>query len=155
MCGVYGEHWSPPEGDLFGRAARRFEDLGVGALLINCLPVGHVPGVLSWLRDFTALPLGVYPNLGHLSGERWPFNDAIGPAEYAALALRWRAEGAQIVGGCCGTTPEHVAEAAAALAGTRPGHERPTSIAHASGDEEAPPRPWLDERGRSPPRARA
>ena len=68
VCGVYGQHWGPPEGDLFGRAARRFEEMGVEALLINCLPVDHVPGIVSWLRDFTELPLGVYPNLGHLAG---------------------------------------------------------------------------------------
>lgn len=30
--GVCGEHWGGPEGDAFGRAARRFEELGVGAL---------------------------------------------------------------------------------------------------------------------------
>ena len=29
----------------------------------------------------------------------------IGPDEYAQLALAWREEGAQIIGGCCGTTP--------------------------------------------------
>ena len=32
VCGVYGEHWGGPEGDAFGRAARRFEEMGVGAL---------------------------------------------------------------------------------------------------------------------------
>ena len=104
VCGVYGQHWGPPEGDLFGRAARRFEEMGVEALLINCLPVDHVPGIVSWLRDFTELPLGVYPNLGHLSGPRWRFDDTIGPEAYAELARGWRDEGAQIIGGCCGVT---------------------------------------------------
>ena len=28
VCGVYGEHWGGPEGDAFGRAARRFEEMG-------------------------------------------------------------------------------------------------------------------------------
>jgi hypothetical protein len=56
---VYGEHWGGPEGDAFGRAARRFEEMGVGALAINCIPPDHVAGMLSWLRDFTDLPLGV------------------------------------------------------------------------------------------------
>ena len=148
VCGVFGQHWGPPEGDLFGRAARRFEELGVGALLVNCLPVDHVPGMLSWLRDFTGLPLGVYPNLGHLAGSLWRFDDEIGPAEYAELALRWRAEGAQIVGGCCGTTPEHLAAAGRALAGTRPGRERPAPTAPATSDGVLSGRPWLDERGR-------
>ncbi len=152
VCGVYGQHWGPPEGDLFGRAARRFEEMGVGALLINCLPVDHVPGLLSWLRDFTELPLGVYPNLGHLAGPLWRFDEEIGPEEYAELALGWRAEGAQIVGGCCGTTPEHLAAAARALAGTKPGRERREPTGATRGDEEdvaeAPAEPWVDERGR-------
>ena len=71
VCGVYGEHWGGPEGDAFGRAARRFEEMGVGALAINCLPPDHVTGMLAWLRDFTDLPLGVYPNLGYLSAAGW------------------------------------------------------------------------------------
>ena len=115
VCGVFGQHWGPPEGDLFGRAARKFEQMGVGALLINCLPVDHVPGIIPWLHDFTELPIGVYPNLGHLAGGRWRFDERIGPAEFAELALEWREEGAQIIGGCCGTTPEHIAAIAAIL----------------------------------------
>jgi S-methylmethionine-dependent homocysteine/selenocysteine methylase/SAM-dependent methyltransferase len=151
VCGVYGQHWGPPEGDLFGRAAHRFEEMGAGALLINCLPVDHVPGMLSWLRDFTALPLGVYPNLGHLAGSLWRFDDEVDAGRYAELALAWRAEGAQIVGGCCGTTPEHIAAAAEALADTKPGRERlPVAVPYGERvDLEPAGRPWLDERGRT------
>ena len=150
VCGVFGQHWGPPEGDLFGRAVRRFEELGVGALLVNCLPVDHVPGMLSWLREFTDLPLGVYPNLGHLAGQRWRFDESIGPQEFAALALAWRAEGAQIVGGCCGTTPEHIAAAAEALAGTTPGRERPrvAALREEGAEIEPPAGRWRDERDR-------
>jgi S-methylmethionine-dependent homocysteine/selenocysteine methylase/SAM-dependent methyltransferase len=150
VCGVFGQHWGPPEGDLFGRAARRFEQLGVGALLINCLPVDHVPGMLSWLRDFTALPLGVYPNLGHLTGDRWRFDDEIGPDEYAELALGWRDEGAQIVGGCCGVTPEHIEALVRALEGTKPGRGRPVPLEEslAAEWEAGPAEPWRDEAGR-------
>jgi hypothetical protein len=148
VCGVYGEHWGPPEGDLFGRAARRFEELGAGALLINCLPVDHVPGMLSWLRDFTDLPLGVYPNLGYLGGSSWRFDPRIGPADYADLATGWREEGAQIVGGCCGVTPEHIAAVAGALEGTSAGSKRVAPHPHAEGDRVAAPAPWTDGRGR-------
>ena len=125
VCGIYGEHWGGPEGDAFGRAARRFEQQGVGALLINCMPPDHVPGMVSWLRDFTDLPLGVYPNLGYLSAHGWRSETAIGGSEYAELALQWREEGAQIVGGCCGVGVEHVAAARAALADTKPGTAHP------------------------------
>nr|MBA3377176.1 homocysteine S-methyltransferase family protein [Actinomycetota bacterium] len=150
VCGVFGQHWGPPEGDLFGRAARRFEEMGVGALLINCLPVDHVPGMISWLRDFTELPLGVYPNLGHLLGSRWRFDEEIGPAAYAELALAWRDEGAQIIGGCCGVTPEHIAALATAVADTKPGHKRPPLDERllGRGPEPEPAEPWRDEQGR-------
>jgi S-methylmethionine-dependent homocysteine/selenocysteine methylase len=152
VCGVFGQHWGPPEGDLFGRAARRFEQMGVGALLINCLPVDHVAGMIPWLRDFTELPLGVYPNLGHLAGRSWRFDDRIGPEEFAQLALEWREEGAQIIGGCCGTTPAHIAAAARAVADTKPGRKRPSlpeldSDGKSARDEPAPA-PWRDEEGR-------
>jgi S-methylmethionine-dependent homocysteine/selenocysteine methylase/SAM-dependent methyltransferase len=128
VCGVYGEHWGGPEGDAFGRAARRFEEMGVGALAINCIPPDHVTGMLSWLRDFTDLPLGVYPNLGYLSAVGWRHEASIGGSRYAELALRWREEGAQIIGGCCGVGPEHVAAARAGLLETKPGHQRPAAL---------------------------
>jgi release factor glutamine methyltransferase len=126
--------------------------MGVGALLINCLPVEHVSGMIPWLRDFTELPLGVYPNLGHLAGGRWRFDERIGPEEFANLALEWREEGAQIIGGCCGTTPEHLAAVAKAVAGTKPGRKRPPLTGHLDGEPRtatpAPP-PWRDEQGRA------
>jgi S-methylmethionine-dependent homocysteine/selenocysteine methylase/SAM-dependent methyltransferase len=151
VCGVYGQHWGGPEGDVFGRAARAFEETGVRALLINCLPPDHVPGMLPWLSDFVDLPLGVYPNLGYYSDAGWRFDPRIGPEEYAELALAWRAEGAQIVGGCCGTSPQHVAAAKRALAGTTPGRprSRPPATEPAAPEPPAPPKPWLDEEGRS------
>jgi S-methylmethionine-dependent homocysteine/selenocysteine methylase/SAM-dependent methyltransferase len=158
VCGVYGEHWGGPEGDAFGRAARRFEEMGIGALAVNCLPPDHVTGMLAWLRDFTDLPLGVYPNLGYLSAAGWRAEAGVGPDEYASLALRWREEGAQIVGGCCGVGPEQIAAARTALAQTKPGHARPEALRDegvapinggqmsASRNREAPR--WSDARGR-------
>ncbi len=150
VCGVYGEHWGGPEGDAFGRAARRFEEMGVGALAINCIPPDHVAGMLSWLRDFTDLPLGVYPNLGYLSAAGWREEPGVMGTEYAELALSWRAEGAQVIGGCCGVRPEHLKAARAALAETKPGHERPavpTTENGSDGKRREPPS-WGDPRGR-------
>jgi S-methylmethionine-dependent homocysteine/selenocysteine methylase/SAM-dependent methyltransferase len=152
VCGVYGEHWGGPEGDAFGRAARRFEEMGVGALLVNCVPPDHVPGMVSWLRDFTDMPLGVYPNLGYLSAGGWRSETTIGGAEYAQLALRWREEGAQIIGGCCGVGPEHIAAAVTALEGTRPGNRATLESARSELDLSTPPppapEPWRDARRR-------
>jgi S-methylmethionine-dependent homocysteine/selenocysteine methylase/SAM-dependent methyltransferase len=156
VCGVYGQHWGGPEGDSFGRAARDFEKMGVGALLINCLPADHVPGMLPWLRDFTDLPLGVYPNLGRYLDPGWKFDERIGPEAFGDLALEWRKEGARIIGGCCGVTPEHIAAAREKLIGTKPGRraEFAAKLDNASVEqpETQPASPvshaWVDDRGR-------
>lgn len=150
VCGVYGEHWGGPEGDSFGRAARRFEEMGVGALLVNCIPPDHVPGMISWLRDFTDMPLGVYPNLGYLSAAGWRTDGAVSEQDYAELALSWREEGAQIIGGCCGVGPKQIAAAAIRLEGTKPGHGHPLEPPHleASGSSAAPAPTWHDDRDR-------
>jgi S-methylmethionine-dependent homocysteine/selenocysteine methylase/SAM-dependent methyltransferase len=151
LCGVYGQHWGGPEGDAFGRAARRFEELGVAALLVNCIPPDHVDGMVSYLRDFTDLPLGVYPNLGYYTSAGWRFEEGVGGSEYAEMALRWRREGAQIVGGCCGVGPAHIGAARERLSGTRPGRERPGERAGDNGEATTrkPTTRWLDRRRRS------
>ncbi len=153
VCGVYGEHWGGPEGDAFGRAARRFEEIGVGALAVNCIPPDHVTGMVSWLRDFTDLPLGVYPNLGYLSSAGWRYEPSITGEQYAELTEQWREEGAQIIGGCCGVGPEHMQAAVGALQATTPGHARPavraTSTAGSGAGPTRPAPEWKDVRGRS------
>jgi homocysteine S-methyltransferase len=152
VCGVYGEHWGGPEGDTFGRAARRFEEIGVGALMVNCIPPDHVPGMVSWLRDFTDMPLGVYPNLGYLSAGGWRSETAVGGPQYSQLALTWREEGAQIIGGCCGVGPDHIAAAGLALESTKPGHRLAAESVRNGLDAEMrsphAPELWRDARGR-------
>ncbi len=153
LCSVYGQHWGGPEGDAFGRAAARFEAMGIGALMVNCIPPDHVDGMVSYLRDFTDLPLGAYPNLGYYTDEGWRFEPGVGSAEYAAMALRWREQGAQIIGGCCGVGPAHVAAARELLEQTVPGDRiaAATSLPAPAPDpllegELAPA--WTDRRGR-------
>jgi S-methylmethionine-dependent homocysteine/selenocysteine methylase/SAM-dependent methyltransferase len=150
LCGVYGQHWGGPEGDAFGRAARHFEELGVDALLLGCIPPDHVDGMLSHLRDFTDLPLGVHPNLGYLTSEGWQVDADAGPDQFARMAVRWRGEGAQLIGGCCGVGPEQIGAARAELAdkprgAPRPGEGGPHEL---GGALVAPPEPWVDAAGR-------
>jgi S-methylmethionine-dependent homocysteine/selenocysteine methylase/SAM-dependent methyltransferase len=153
VCGVFGQHWGGPEGDEFGRAARRLDEMGVRALLINCLPPDHIQGMLPWLRDFTDLPLGVYPNLGYFTDDGWSFDKTVGPAEYGELAAMWREEGAQLVGGCCGTRPEHIAGAIARVRDMPRGTRASDSTFSATTPiEPRLPRPalepWADDHGR-------
>jgi release factor glutamine methyltransferase len=66
------------------------------------------------------------------------------------MALGWREEGAQIIGGCCGVGPEHIGAARQALADTKPGHERPQLlddvVLNGNGARTDAPR-WTDARG--------
>ncbi len=121
--------------------------------MINCLPIDHVPGMLSWLRDFTDLPLGVYPNLGHYMDPGWQVDETIGPEDYAQLAQEWRKEGAQIIGGCCGVNPEHIAAVEDRLEGVKSGRVKSVPLNGAVEETASPvepsPQPWRDKLGRS------
>jgi S-methylmethionine-dependent homocysteine/selenocysteine methylase len=81
---------------------------GADALLVNCLPASNVAACLPALRA-AGLPFGVYANLGAPGVSEGPGGtEDLAPEAFADEALRWLAAGARIVGGCCGTTPEHI-----------------------------------------------
>jgi S-methylmethionine-dependent homocysteine/selenocysteine methylase len=112
--GIFGED-REPDGDLLGRAAQELERSGVAALLVHCLPADKAHGVAPWLRQFTSLPLGVYPNNGRYDMWVWEWQHDLTPAQFAEHARGYAAEGMQIIGGCCGTRPAHIAAIAEAL----------------------------------------
>ena len=81
----------------------------VVAIGINCTAPGFITELIKALKAGTTKPIVVYPN----SGERWDaqarsWNGEADPASFGASAQEWRQAGAQIVGGCCRTGPEHV-----------------------------------------------
>jgi len=107
QVGLYGE-LRKVDGDLFRRAATKLEQMGIGAILVNCLPATSIYGLMAWLREATTLPLGVYPNTGRFVNPGWDVTLAETPEEYLEHARVWVREGAQIVGGCCGVEPAHI-----------------------------------------------
>jgi S-methylmethionine-dependent homocysteine/selenocysteine methylase len=116
MCDVEGHRHADADPRAFPAAVRQLEELGVAALLVNCVPVDAVPGAVEELAALTELPIGCYPNLGGRSPSGWNFDVETGPGEFARLARWWRDAGARIVGGCCGVTPAHVGALRAAAA---------------------------------------
>jgi S-methylmethionine-dependent homocysteine/selenocysteine methylase len=106
--GIFGDPL-PADGDLFGRAARRLEEMGVAAVLVHCLPPESAHGVASSLRRFISLPIGVYPNNGRYDMYNWRWEHTVSPDELGDQARRYVAEGFGVVGGCCGVRPEHIA----------------------------------------------
>jgi len=79
------------------------------AIGINCTSPELIGSLVSQLEEATRKPILVYPN----SGEQW---DAVHRCwqgdgqvqQFGELARRWRGAGAQWIGGCCRTGPEHV-----------------------------------------------
>jgi S-methylmethionine-dependent homocysteine/selenocysteine methylase len=84
---------------------------GPQAVLVNCIPVAQVSAALRILRSATPprVRIGAYGNVGHVDDVvGWTLTDAVSPDTYAEAAQGWRAVGATIIGGCCGTTPDHI-----------------------------------------------
>ncbi|HEY3295419.1 MAG TPA: homocysteine S-methyltransferase family protein [bacterium] len=99
-------------GDSLTDAARVAFALGANAVLINCCPPDLAAAAFQTLR--AALPegdilLGAYPNFRAPEGKPWDFSAPLSPAEFARWGEQMVSLGANILGGCCGTTPEHIA----------------------------------------------
>ncbi|PZE22879.1 bifunctional homocysteine S-methyltransferase/methylenetetrahydrofolate reductase [Paenibacillus xerothermodurans] len=65
-------------------------------------------------------PYSVFPNAGIPDYVDGRYTYAATPQYFAETAVKFADLGARIIGGCCGTTPEHVAAMAKALAGYVP-----------------------------------
>ena len=81
--------------------------LPLGAAAVNVMhsPVEDTGAALRAIAARWRGPFGAYPEIAE--------SGALAPAALAAHAREWLAIGAQIVGGCCGTTPQHIRELAA------------------------------------------
>ena len=83
--------------------------LAPSALLVNCTAPDHTTAALEVLQGLHTVPLGAYANNGHPTDETgWAFTGDYPPARYVEEARLWVERGARIIGGCCGTTPEHI-----------------------------------------------
>ena len=95
-------------GESVAFAAERLMPLGVNALGINCGPAHTLAKPLAELRAICGpdFPLIAYGNIGYADEkDGWINTDAVDPENYLHHAQTWPA---QIVGGCCGTTPGHI-----------------------------------------------
>ena len=111
-----------PDGSLFSGAPaapvlRELEKAGAAAVGFNCVAADAMtPGLVSRLRRELKGPLLCKPNAGN------PVINAQGNAEYpmeseefSRILLQCRENGAQLLGGCCGTNPDFLAAALRAL----------------------------------------
>jgi 5-methyltetrahydrofolate--homocysteine methyltransferase len=92
------------------QAAKQLEALPIDMIGINCgrSPEENLQNLIE-LRSVTSVPIWFKPNAG------LPHLDPLGntvydltPEAMGELVQSWIAAGAQVVGGCCGTTPDHL-----------------------------------------------
>lgn len=103
-------------GETVTAAVQAVQPLGVQGVLINCTPTPVIEAPFAELCAAAAgLPVrGLYGNIGHTDDIKgWTNTEDVTPAAYAASARGWRALGANLIGGCCGTTPAHIAAVSA------------------------------------------
>lgn len=111
-----------PEGELLSRepldrAVAEMERGGADAVLVNCAPPEDITKAIARMKQFCRVPYGGFAHIGHFSPPSWKFEffpqfietESWPPERYANEAKRWRDAGATIIGGCCGTRPEHIA----------------------------------------------
>ena len=97
------------------RIGRRSPDRkATGDHLCAGLGQGHAAATapaLEAIRGRWPGRLGAYPEIGNGAIGR----HTVSPAQLAAQARGWMASGAQIIGGCCGTTAAHIRALAGAV----------------------------------------
>ena len=95
---------------------RRMTESGiVDAVGFNCVSAPGAMRTLVQQLGSTALPLSVMPNAGYPVVTRTQVKYQGKPEYFARELARIAAEGVRILGGCCGTTPAHIAALRAAL----------------------------------------
>lgn len=97
------------------------EGLGVDALGINCgLGPIQMKEILAEMAPLTSVPIIVNPNAGLPRSEGGKTVYDIDADEFARAMEEMVRLGARVVGGCCGTTPEHIRKTAARCEGLTP-----------------------------------
>ena len=105
-----------PDGSLFsgrdaGPVLRELEESGAAAVGFNCVAADMMtPYLVSKLRRFVKGPLVCKPNAGvPVIGASGLAEYPMKPEEFASILCQCHQNGADLLGGCCGTAPEFIA----------------------------------------------
>ncbi|KJR69737.1 bifunctional homocysteine S-methyltransferase/methylenetetrahydrofolate reductase [Bacillus sp. NEAU-CP5] len=117
------------DGTPLREALRSIADLGADIAGINCrLGPYHMIEALTEVPIFRDAYLSVYPNSSLPSLEEGRLVYDTDDAYFRESAVQFRTQGARIIGGCCGTTPNHIRAMAEAVRGLSPVTEKEVKI---------------------------
>jgi S-methylmethionine-dependent homocysteine/selenocysteine methylase len=95
------------DGDTFEDLLRALVDPAPAAVTVMHAPPEVGVDAIEVIRRHYAGPIGVYAETGSWQPPNWVF-DGLTPGGYLQHAAAWADHGAQLIGGCCGTGPEHI-----------------------------------------------
>lgn len=115
------------------------QPLGIAAFGINCsIGPDLMAKTVQVLSRVSPVPVSVVPNAGLPVSEKGKTVFKFPPEQFATCLRDYVTElGVKIVGGCCGTTPEHIAALSELLAGCVPAHRNPDRRTYISGPQQA------------------
>ena len=96
------------------------QSLGADAVGCNCSTgPADMMKVIKQMKEFARVPLLAKPNAGMPRLVNGVTSFDMGPDEFASYVEDFIAAGANMLGGCCGTTPDHIGAAAAKASGKK------------------------------------
>ena len=75
--------------------------------IMHC-DIGVIEESIKELKEIYDLPIMAYPEVAVFNFPHCDMSNVIQPNDYLVEAKKWKDAGAQIIGGCCGTTVEHI-----------------------------------------------
>ncbi|MER3456528.1 MAG: bifunctional homocysteine S-methyltransferase/methylenetetrahydrofolate reductase [candidate division GAL15 bacterium] len=137
---TFDEDGHTPRGHTPAEVVEALQPLGVAAVGANC-SVGPLPmvDVVSAMVRVASVPVTAMPNAGYPARVEGRYVYSTPPRYFAEHARRMAQAGARVVGGCCGTTPEHIAAVAEALRDLRPAPQPRVVVTLPRRPEAAPP----------------
>jgi len=93
----------------FSETVKILGDFDIKAAGIMHTPSNIIGDALAVLADAFDGPLTAYPDSGYFKMPEWQFENIIPPEEFLGFAKQWVKDGARVVGGCCGLSPDHIA----------------------------------------------
>ncbi|MBN1522299.1 MAG: homocysteine S-methyltransferase family protein [Candidatus Aureabacteria bacterium] len=97
------------------------QSLGADAVGCNCStgPSGMMPFIME-MKPLATVPLVAKPNAGLPQMVNGKTVYSMSPKDFASYAKEFAANGVNFIGGCCGTTPAHIAQVKKAIRNKRP-----------------------------------
>lgn len=117
---AFTDRMKTPLGVTAEEALRELEAAGADVVGANCTVPFWTQKVIEWMGGRTKTKLAAYANAGMPEYVDGRFLYLTTPDYFARIGQQMVRDGANLVGGCCGTGPEHIAALAAKIKGARP-----------------------------------